>query len=159
MVIIPITRLQTFIVPPTGVGRTDYSQSIAQSVEPLTTDWQSDYHVYRTFNIGAGLTHTEDITIDSGFVIVPFDYYLSCYPSMDIGLRVYLFSALGNYVVVADKVGTQFIDLRLAKGIPFFNKWRIRARNYGGAPADFSFSAHGITTRETTYYGSEANVP
>ena len=146
-------------MPPTGVGRTDYSQSIAQSVEPLTTDWQSDYHVYRTFNIGAGLTHTEEILIDSGFVIVPFDYYLSCYPSVDMGLRVYLYSALGNYVLVADKIGTQFIDLRLAKGIPFFNKWQIRARNYGGAPADFYFSAHGITTRETTYYGSEALAP
>jgi hypothetical protein len=141
-----------------GVGRVDYSQSVEQSVEPIIRGWQSGYNAYKTFTVGAGDTHIEEILIDSTNIIIVYDFYLSCYPSADLSFEVDFYSRLGNWINIVNKQGTQCVDVRLSKGWPMARKWRIIVINNGGGAVDCYFSAHGITTSETEYYGSQAST-
>jgi len=153
------TKFEIFTVPTTGVGRADYSQDVEKSVEPITTSWQSDYDLYDAFTVGIGATVIREYDLTSGYVIIVYDYYLSTPSVSVIDLEVDLLTALGNWFPVAEKSNTQSVDINMAKGFPFGKKWRILATNYGGAPVDCFFSAHGITTLETQYYGTARGIP
>lgn len=139
-----------------GVGRSDYSQNVEQSVEPIISSWQSGYNTYKAFSVDPAETHTEEILIDTDYVIIPYDFYLSCYPSVDLSLEIDIYSALGNWIPILNKQGTQFIDALLSKGFAMARKWRIKVINNGGVLTDCYFAAYGITTSETEYYGSKA---
>lgn len=150
----PVTLRQTFAVTPTGVGRTDYSQGVEASVEPIIRSWQAPYQVYSSFHLTPLTSHIEEFLILAGFVAVPFDFYLSSIPAVALDLAIDVFSSNGIYERAVQKSGTQFIDVRVAKGIPFTTKWRITARNNDAFIAtDCYFSAFGITAGESSYYG------
>lgn len=136
-----------------GVGRADYSQSVEQSVEPVVTSWQQDYNDYETFTITAGSSTSQEVTVTADYVIMLYDFYLSSSEANVLELAIDMLSAAGNWVVVARKSATQYIDINLSKGFAFFKKFRIRAWNYGGTDAPCYFSAHGIITTETQYFG------
>jgi hypothetical protein len=141
-----------------GVGRVDDSISIGTSVEPVTSSWQETYKEQDQFNVGAASTVIREYDLLQGYVVMVYDIYLSTPSILDVDLEVDMFSALGNWVEVSHKVATQFVDLIISKGHPFFKKWRIVVAN-AGAAYDAYFSAHGITTTETEYYGTGSPSP
>jgi hypothetical protein len=148
------TKTETYAITTTGVGRVDYSQDVQKSVEPITTSWQSQYKEYDQFSVLGLSTVTRDYLLNQGYVVMVYDYYLSSPSNVAIELAVDMYSALGNWLEIAHKIANQYVDLNIAKGWPFFNKWRIRVINANVLPIDCYFSAHGITTTETEYYGT-----
>lgn len=148
------TKTTTFTVVATGIGRKDYSESIEQSVEPIVRSWQSSYNHYAEFlNLLAGTNVVQEISIDSGMVVMLYDFYFSSSIAILLDFRADAFIE-DTWVPIVRKSNLQFIDYNIPKGFPFFSKWRVRVANLDALlAADCFLSAHGITTPESQYYG------
>lgn len=148
------TAQRTFSVASTGVGRTDYSQDVQKSVEPITFSWQETYAHAQAFALNVGETATFDVSIPQLYQLSLYNFYLSCYPVSDIRLVVQHFveSTLSLGLATWDnsfsKTGNGFVDVTLEKGQKFIGSYRVIADNLGLAPIDCYFSAHGMIMKE-----------
>lgn len=143
------TAQRTFSVASTGVGRTDYSQDVQKSVEPITFNWQETYREFQTFTLNVGETATFDVHTPSLYQIILYNLYLSCVPVSAILLDVQNLATsftLGTTFLSSfiTKTGNGFVDVLLEKGQLVTELYRVNATNLGLAPIDCYFSAHGM---------------
>jgi hypothetical protein len=141
-------REQNFLVSPTGVGRLDYSQDIQKSVEPVVHSWQETYEDLFTFPLLPGATNTVTVNIDAAYMLLLYEFYLSCYPASDIYLEIDGFPSFPPIVLYTalSKIGYQYIDIKLEKGIDLRDRYQPVVTNLGVNPIDCYYSAHGIKT-------------
>lgn len=141
------TGTLTFTVTATGVGRTDYSQDVQKTVEPVAYNWQETYSDYQAFSLNVGESATIEIPIALLHKILLYEYYLSCYPASNLLLQVDYFDATtGLWSNLIAKTANQHVDVRFERGFPFTTKYRIIATNLGVGAIDCYYSAHGILT-------------
>lgn len=144
------TNTTVFTATPTGTGRTDYSQDVQKTVEPITQSWQETYKDYQAFTLNVGESATIETPIPSPYMILLYNFYLSCYPASDIELHVqYFHTSFQSWNDIVAKQANQTIDVLLEKGFPFLGKYRIISTNLGLAPIDCFYSAHGIITTQS----------
>ncbi len=145
--------VKTVTVPALGVGRKDYSTNVEMSVEPLIRSWQEEYQFYDTFVVPAGSSVTREIDIPTQTVVMMYDVYLSTTLNALLHLLAEFYTSAGTFAPHLAKSGYQCVDAHLTKGWGLFRKWRITVTNYAVVDVTCYFSAHGIVTSETSYYG------
>ena len=136
-----------------GVGRKDYSQNVEFAVEPMIRSHQSDYSIYEEIAVAAGATVTMEIDIEEETVVIVYDFYLSVPANIMIEVHYEFFSAIGTWISFARQSGYQTIPLNFARGWPLFDKYRITITNHDALDVTCHFSAHGVVTSESEYYG------
>jgi len=151
-----------YTVPTVGIGRKDFSESVQQSVEPLISSYQSDYHFSNESIIPdpllavlPGEARQLDIALPAGNVVFAYDSYLSCADptgTAPISLEVFTFDAVtGAPFSVARVYGIQHVELRLSKGTSFRDTMRIVVTNNSAGALDFQFHTHGFYTSQAQY--------
>lgn len=150
----PEVERRTFSVTPTGVGRKDYSQNVQVAVEPIIRDYQSKYNSgLIELSLPADGNVEQEIEFETGYVYILYDFFLSIPRMSLIRFHVQFYSAAGNWLTIVNEYGYQKCKAQILKGFPMARKYRVTAYNY--CPEDLTavFSAHGIVTEETRYYG------
>lgn len=142
-----------FAVVPTGIGRPDFSQNIEVAVESQIRSYQQQHHDYRAISIPAGGSTQVVIPLPSGFVVMMYDFYLSAPVATLLGLDVESPLATGVMAYVFRKYGYTLVAENIERGFPIFQTYTITAYNYGPDDVVAFFSAHGLQTDETQYYG------
>jgi hypothetical protein len=155
----PETERSTFTVTPTGVGRKDYSQDVQVQVEPIIRDYQSKYNSgLIELTVDANNSNQQEIEFETGYVYVLYDFFCSIPRNSLIRLKVDIYSAAGNWITIIDQYGYQNVITQLLKGFPMATKYRVTVYNYCPDEVDARFSAHGIRTEETRYYGRQVTA-
>lgn len=145
-------RQLSFAVATTGVGRIDFSQDVQRSVEPVTSGWQQTYKDYQTFALGVGETGQAEVIINPTLTLLLYNAYLSCFPASDISLEVFSWNpTTGAYGALPQftKIGNQFVDIFLDRGLVLNSKYLIAATNLGAAPIDCFYSALGVVVLQS----------
>lgn len=146
------TSRVSYPISTVGVGKADYSSNIEQSVEPLIRSYQSEYDYINTVTIGPGATQTIEVTLPANVVCLIYDIYVTNPNNVLVDVLMEFLAATGGWFWFAAKQAMMTVEIHFTKGWPLFNKYRFNITNTGAA-ADFIFSAHGIQTAETEYYG------
>ena len=148
------TKRSSYSVITTGVGRSDYSENIEQSVEPIIQSYQSEYHYSNTVNIGPGATEVIEVILPTNYVALIYDIYVTNPNNILVDVFMQYFTAAGTWRGFAAKQDMVTVEIHFSKSWLLSNKYRFNITNTGMAAADFTFSAHGVWTTGQIYYAS-----
>lgn len=147
------TRVETFTVTPTGVGRPDYSQNVEYSVEPIVRSMQTPYVHEDVYALLAGETRTVDVAIPSGMVVLLYDFLMSCPANVLLSFQIQTIDADGTVNTAFFKSAYQKVEHHLIKGVPVFQAIRLILTNQGEiALTNVEVSCVGIQLTQQEYY-------
>lgn len=137
-----------------GTGRVDYSQNVEYSTEPVIRSWESQYTYFNEFlNVAAGASATLNIDIETDYLTILYDFYLSTPNNVMIGLNCYAVGTDGTAAPIFRDRRFTNIYHPIPQGFPFFHTIRIIYYNYSEIELDYLYlSMFGITTAEKEYY-------
>jgi len=151
----PETERSSFTVTPTGVGRKDYSQDVQVSVEPIIRSYQNKYNSgLIEIDVPANGSEQQEIEFETGYVYILYDFFLSIPSNRLVRMIVHFYTAEDTWWPVVNQYGYQQVKAQLLKGFPMARKYRVTVYNYCPDDQTALFSAHGIRTEETKYYGT-----